>query len=97
MKTCSKCGTEQPDDKFNKYTWKCKQCVHDYYIATKEHNNTVSAQYYAIHKIEILARKKAIYDDQHPRKQRPKATGWQPLTGRYPEIERQIRQYAMSH
>lgn len=97
MKTCSKCGEEQSDDQFNKQTWHCKKCAHEYNVINKEHNNIVSAQYYAIHKIEILARKKAIYLDQHPREQRPKGTGWQPLQGRYPEIERQIRQYAMSH
>ena len=103
MKTCSKCGTVYPStaEYFNKQDLthlkgQCKQCDHGYYILTKEHNNAVSAQYYAIHKIEILARKRAIYLDQHPREQRPKDSGWQPLEGRYPEIERQIRQYALS-
>lgn len=103
MKTCTKCGIEYPStiEYFNRrnptqLVGHCKKCTHKYNVINKEHNDKVSAKRYVIHRLEILARKKAIYLDQHPREQRPKGTGWQPLQGRYPEIERQIKAYAAS-
>lgn len=102
MKICTRCEIEQPLENFSfskretsETVSQCKKCVHDYYVDNKEQIDKVSAQYYQKHRIEKLEKQRILYRLQHPKQ--IKDLGWQPLVGRHADIERQIRQYALSH
>ncbi len=46
LKKCTKCGEEKPSDQFAKDSYRCKSCVHLYYVENKEKIKKNASDYY---------------------------------------------------